>query len=58
MTEKLKPCPFCGSNVILIHSTKEMIYQIRCGRCGSNSSYFINKYHAINAWNRRVNNDV
>lgn len=64
---KLKPCPFCGSNV-LIENFEPRLYRpsrnhLYCGNCdllfGYNEDYggkFDTKEEAANAWNRRTDN--
>lgn len=71
--DKLKPCPFCGSNDIgLIKrfdenhvfrkgewkiQTQSDRYQIKCRNCpcGTYFAFFVED--AIEAWNRRVQDD-
>lgn len=64
MTE-LKPCPFCGSKntACSFYTTHtegmEDHYYIGCKNCGANGSRGKSEEEAIEAWNRRVNdNDV
>lgn len=70
MGEKLKPCPFCGSDAELktdIRYPRPMCqpkraYEVFCtnydciiGRV--DERYFLNKKKAIEAWNRRANDE-
>lgn len=58
MTEKLRPCPFCGSDSLYIPENPVFDYYVRCNNCGSRSdSFFTNAESAIKAWNMRANND-
>lgn len=52
MTE-LKPCPFCGGEAKLTEPYMN-IYVISCGNCGVGSAIYTNSEQAIEAWNRRV----
>lgn len=62
---ELKPCPFCGGEARLrafrtyIQSKHRMgeKYYIECCECGLNAPNFINKEEAIEAWNRRVDDE-
>jgi Lar family restriction alleviation protein len=60
MAEKLKPCPFCGNEDITITEIDEL-YQTVCSvirkGCGAASGYQYSRDKAINAWNRRTNNE-
>lgn len=60
--EELKPCPFCGSNKISIHSASEygekyfgysMMCKILQGGCGASSGYRDSVQEAYEAWNTR-----
>ena len=53
MTEKLKPCPFCGGEAKI----NKREYSIECTRCSAYMGYFYTKQEAIEAWNRRVTDD-
>lgn len=67
-TEKLKPCPFCGSNDLFPDyedrcSLDEYVCWINCENCETDGplSKWENSYNeaeaaAIQAWNKRVNN--
>jgi Lar family restriction alleviation protein len=58
MSEKLKPCPFCGSSHVLAEDFEEFdmgMYWIRCGDCGAGCSTKDTTEEAIKAWNRRAN---
>lgn len=55
MSNKLKPCPFCGSSHVAAEGFEDMgMYRIRCGNCGSGVSTKDTVEKAIEAWNRRV----
>ena len=55
MSDKLKPCPFCGSKSMLILKTygKLESYMVVCTQCGARTSGMGNQKGAINNWNRR-----
>jgi Lar family restriction alleviation protein len=55
MTEKLKPCPFCGGEA-KIHNTYDGMFQIECTNCFARVFYDRTKKSVINRWNRRVDN--
>ena len=64
MSEKLKPCPFCGNkaeiNGKILNwdlSSIEAAYFVRCTKCRNHSDWFDTEQDAIEAWNRRVNNE-
>jgi Lar family restriction alleviation protein len=57
MSERLKPCPFCGSKSAALEK-KNSGYQVRCHYCGARGKYVVarslkSRTEAINAWNRR-----
>lgn len=65
MDIKLKPCPFCGGEAMIMHYAKSSteFSQVRCKRCGAETpaeaksfSYSSDEYAAEN-WNRRANNE-
>ena len=59
MTEKLKPCPFCGA-VDAVHTdwTPENFCRVICnilkGGCGTSSGQYEDKDEPIEAWNTRA----
>lgn len=58
---KLKPCPFCGSTSVDVKDDYHPVpnYYAVCdynkGGCGASSGYCRTEEEAIEAWNRRVN---
>lgn len=58
MTEKLKPCPFCGGKAEFIIYwnliAKRFTSVVRCTKCRANSGEWKQKPKAIEAWNRRA----
>lgn len=53
---ELKPCPFCGSNILVktrCNAWPTPYYQIRCDKCGANITGYPLK-EAKAAWNRRA----
>ena len=62
MSEKLKPCPFCGGEAALQYGRfygNEFYkdYFCFCDECEASTTYFPTVAEAIEAWNRRVNNE-
>lgn len=57
MTDKLKPCPFCGG-VGTLHSLDmcETLYAV-CMKCGARTRLFDTGKEAIENWNRRLENE-
>lgn len=59
MTE-LKPCPFCGSEVVVDNNKYTKVYSIACGNpeCYLSVSTLPcqTSKEAIDIWNRRINN--
>ena len=56
---KLKPCPFCGSKpYIRSHpvAQKQKQWAVQC-QCGARFFFVNRRYKAIEAWNRRVDNE-
>lgn len=62
---KLKPCPFCGGEAILLTCSRLYILEQNKGRravfcvnddCGA-VMYGSTQREAIDAWNRRTNNE-
>ncbi len=70
MTDKLKPCPFCGGEVRVFFTNyinlNKKTYHLNCNRCNTyfglteNSRYVsaeTTEKELIEAWNRRVENN-
>ena len=60
MTDKLKPCPFCGGNNLgykNIYGGYTHEFKVFCRKCGSEGSAKGTKRAAKNVWNRRADND-
>lgn len=60
MTNKLKPCPFCGGEGeirIVMRSNKPDGYWIRCQNCMAAIDVYNTQYESVIAWNRRANNE-
>lgn len=53
MRENLKPCPFCGSEEVIMEDGYGLFY-VRCADCGASASYCETDEEAISAWNERV----
>ncbi|MBQ7578130.1 MAG: Lar family restriction alleviation protein [Synergistaceae bacterium] len=58
MSEKLKPCPFCGCEAVLMthYDTvyKEISHFVTCSYCGVCTKYYLSSEKAISAWNTRA----
>lgn len=51
MSDKLKPCPFCGGEARLIG---HFPYTITCCKCRATTVFYNTPEKAIDAWNNRV----
>lgn len=66
-TPELKPCPFCGSEQIIVRygqiGTYSNVFMPRkmgyayCRQCGARSNLYLAK-NAVNAWNRRAGDET
>ena len=54
MSDKLKPCPFCGGKAILSEDKRTDVYSVFCNECYTETSLQCTEQEAIEAWNRRV----
>lgn len=52
-TNKLKLCPFCGSNETYKTRLDDFTYVIQCLECGATGPYELNTDEAEEAWNKR-----
>ena len=58
MTDKLKPCPFCGGEAYVWLNLETDNYDVECLECGCDfQQHYGCVDEAIEAWNRRVDND-
>lgn len=53
MSDKLKPCPFCGGEAI-IDGCDDTLWSVICEKCNASINYNETKQDAIIAWNRRI----
>ena len=53
MSDKLKPCPFCGGHAI-IDGCDDTLWSVICKKCAASIDYNETKQDAIEAWNRRI----
>lgn len=51
---KLKPCPFCEGKAVTIGGN---IFWVRCCECGAETSTYVYREEAKEAWNRRAENE-
>lgn len=61
-SNKLKPCPFCGSPAELEYKHKDFPdgdnwLHIVCTECGESTGWYLNAESAREAWNRRSENE-
>ena len=54
MCKELKPCRFCGGRAMMDGIT--FVY-IKCIKCGLETIIYREQDEAINAWNRRTNDE-
>ena len=55
---KLKPCPFCGGSAFIPKSDSgDLLPWVACIECGVETDCYETVEKAIEAWNRRVNDD-
>ena len=52
MSEKLKPCPFCGSTDV--HLRGRIAFCITCDNCGGKGGGYPTIAGALKYWNRRA----
>jgi Lar family restriction alleviation protein len=51
----LKPCPFCGTDkVVIIFYENVMMYCVYCTKCGAKADIEKKRDEAIEAWNRHA----
>lgn len=53
--EKLRPCPFCGSDLVTLIERKPRMYPwvVMCHDCGAEAAVDLGQSGAIEAWNKR-----
>ena len=55
---ELKPCPFCGYEEMVVSPTGyHGAYIAYCIRCHASTGDYDTKVEAIEAWNRRANDE-
>ena len=54
MSEKLKPCPFCGSDQLMVEVGYDGICHVECLDCWGRTGSCDGKGKAISAWNSRA----
>lgn len=59
MTKKLKPCPFCGNEALIVDDDKKHYgVFIACSKCCSSTEIFKTEDEALIAWNARPFEDT
>lgn len=53
MSEKLKPCPFCGDEAVLTGGRNGW-FRVRCARCHASTADCDTKHAACERWNGRA----
>ena len=53
MSERLKPCPHCGSHEMALRWTGEMA-QVCCDKCGASGGFGASPAEARAQWNQRA----
>lgn len=53
MSDKLKPCPFCGGEAI-IDGCDDTPWSVICKKCAASVDFKETEQEAIDAWNNRV----
>lgn len=58
MSQKLKPCPFCGGTKVTVASAKHelgrLLFFCMCMGCGSKGPSELTEIDAASEWNRRA----
>ena len=55
---ELKPCPFCGGEAVINPVFDLHVYFVHCKNCDcAIGRFYRDKCDAIEAWNRRVNDE-
>lgn len=57
MDVELKPCPFCGGEILTFRRGKYM-WWVKCEQCGAESGVSTKKRDAVEKWNRRGVNET
>lgn len=57
MTNKLKPCPFCGGEAYILKLQDKEVYFGCCTNCYAESGKGLTIERAIELWNRRADNE-
>lgn len=54
---ELKPCPFCGGKMVVVHEMEDNRWLVFCHNCGGMMQSFMTKNDAVEHWNRRAGNE-
>lgn len=58
MTDKLKPCPFCGGEAEMIFWEAMKDARVRCKACDVSTHDYRTPEEAIEAWNKRTSSPI
>ena len=53
MSGLLRPCPFCGSEIVSLHLAEEEGWNVRCDLCDG-SAFGLSEREATDSWNQRA----
>ena len=53
MTDKLKPCPFCGNEDVHTKFIDRVMAAVECNYCGARGPVIYLELSATDAWNTR-----
>ena len=54
--DKIKPCPFCRSELVTIRNVPIECFFVKCDRCGASGAVGSSRGEALEFWNKRYDN--